>query len=247
MAIAAAPATPAPVPAGRLILGVPLRRVAAFYAMVFGTMFFPTNWSQSFVDDARITMKASDEVNWPPSETYTFRNPKSGLTYRAHTIGTEDVLGNQHQRSTGARMLEWANHLLALAYDVQKDINGNVIFNADGTPALKLDVNGLPVIVNPLAEADLKKFVDSIDLFHQLTTTFEQPLDTGSLPQPCRVACSAVSTLIAEVATRTTSGPSAPMGAFGFGAQTVSQSRWHPLIACGASRHTQARRLGTFP
>ncbi len=171
-------------PAGSLLVAPNYGWNEQLYAMVFGTMFFPTNWSQSFVDDARISSKASDDVNWPANETYIFRNPKSGLTYRAHTIGTEDVLGNQHQISTGARMLEWANHLLAIAYDVQKDVNGNVVFNADGTPALKLDVNGLPVVVDAAAAADLKKFVDSIDLFHQLTSTFEQPLDPGSLPQP---------------------------------------------------------------
>ncbi len=39
------------------------------YAMVWGTMFFPTDWSLSFVDDARITTLAGDQVSWPANET----------------------------------------------------------------------------------------------------------------------------------------------------------------------------------
>ncbi len=156
------------------------------YAMVFGTMFFPTNWSQSFVDDARITTKQSDEVNWPPAETYVFHDPKSGMTYKAHGIGTEDVLGAQHQIGTGARMLEWANQLFSEAYVVQRDAGGAVLPGPDGAPVLVLDVNGKPQTGpgGATAQADLQKYIDSIDIFRQLTTTFEQPLDPGSLPQP---------------------------------------------------------------
>jgi hypothetical protein len=154
------------------------------YAMVFGTMFFPTNWSQSFVDDARIVSKAGDDVSWPAAETYVFRDPKSGMTYKAHMIGAEDILGTQHQKGTGARMLEWANHLITEAYVVQLDVNNQPVLGPDGAPILVLDMNGQVEVKSQAALADLQKFIDSIDLFTQLTSEFSQPLDPGSLPMP---------------------------------------------------------------
>lgn len=157
------------------------------YAMVWGTMFFPTNWSQDFVNDARITVKDSDQVNWPAAETLVFYDPVSGLTYRAHTSGTETLLGQVREKGTGARMLAWANRLLALTYLVTRDVDGNPVLNPDGTMQLILDVDGKPQL-DPArpdgVEQALRKYVDSIDLFRQLTATFEQPLGDGDLPQP---------------------------------------------------------------
>ena len=156
------------------------------YAMVYGAMFFPTNWSTSFVHDARITALASEQVSWPAGETYTFYYPESGVTYRAHATGTEVLLGKTHQRGTGARMLEWANRLITLAYVVEKDPQGNVLLNPDGTPMLKLGPTGKVIKnpANPGAAGALQKYVDQIDLFRQLVTTFQHPLDEWSLPQP---------------------------------------------------------------
>ena len=173
-------------PAGSLMVAPNYGWNEQLYAMVWGTMFFPTNWSQSFVNDARITVKASDEVNWPANETYVFYDPKQGLTYRAHRAGTEDMLGATRQITTGARMLEWANRLLTIAYLVQRDVDGNPVLDANGTPILVLDVDGQPQLdpANPGADAQLQKYIDTIDLFRQLTATFASPLDDGSLPQP---------------------------------------------------------------
>jgi hypothetical protein len=156
------------------------------YAMVYGAMFFPTNWSTSFVHDARITALSSEQVSWPAAETFTFYDPASGVTYRAHATGTEELLGKTHQRGTGARMLEWANHLLSIAYLVERDAQGNVLQNPDGTPMLKLDAAGKAQKdpAHPGAAAALQKYVDQIDLFRQLIATFEHPLDEWSLPQP---------------------------------------------------------------
>src|SRR5262249_2208569 len=104
------------------------------YAMVWGSMFFPTNWSQRWVHDARIAVLASDQADWPAAETYTFFNPATGLTYRAHNVGTEDIFGQQHQKGAGARMLEWANKLVTIAYVVEVDSKGVPLTNPDGTP-----------------------------------------------------------------------------------------------------------------
>ncbi len=177
---------PAARPAGVLLADPNYAFNEQIYAMVWGAMYFPTNWSQSWVHDARITLLSGEQVGWAPAETYAFYHPASGLTYRAHAIGTEGVLGQTVQRGVGARMLEWANKLVTIAYLVQKDGNGDPIVNADGTPALLLDVDGKPQKnpASPGADAVLKKFVDEIDLFRQLTSTFNQGLGDDDLPQP---------------------------------------------------------------
>ena len=83
-------------------------------------------------------------------------------------------------------MLEWANRLITLAYVVEKDPQGNVLLNPDGTPMLKLGPTGKVIKnpANPGAAGALQKYVDQIDLFRQLVTTFQHPLDEWSLPQP---------------------------------------------------------------
>lgn len=152
-------------------------------AMVWGTMFFPTNWSNQWIHDARIA-NSIDEPEWPEAETYRFYDPRSGLTYRAHKAGTETVLGKTVQKGTGARILEWANQLASIVYLVQEDINGNPVLNADGSVQFILDGNGA-VQLNPEklgSEPEFTRYVDTIDLYRQLIATFEQPLD--ELPEP---------------------------------------------------------------
>jgi hypothetical protein len=155
------------------------------YAMVWGSIFFPTNWSQAFIHEARITTDF-DFPGWPDAETYAFYHPTTGTTYYAHTRGSESVMGQLRQRSAGARMLEWANELLARAYLVDRDVNGAPLLDLYGTPILLLDVNGQPQPdpANPGADAVLQRYVDNIDMMRQLTQTFALPLGDGDLPQP---------------------------------------------------------------
>lgn len=156
------------------------------YAMVWGSIYFPTNWSSSWVHDARIAVLPSELPDWPADEVIRFSYPVTGLTYRAHRTGTESVLGQTREKGIGARMLAWANHLMSLAYKTQVDGSGKPLFNPDGTPVLELDLNGKPQKndANPGAAAALQKYVDSIDLFRQLTAKFEMPLGDDSLPAP---------------------------------------------------------------
>ncbi len=155
------------------------------YAMVWGAMFFPTNWSMSWIDDARITVLSGEQIPWPANETYVFVDPKTNTTYRAHSTGTEKVFGFDHQRGVGARVLEWANKLESIGYLTQKS-GGKPQFNADGTPKLVLDGKGKPQLDpdGAAAAAQLSKFVDNVDILRQLTSTFMRPLDDGNLPQP---------------------------------------------------------------
>lgn len=156
------------------------------YAMVWGTMYFTTNWSNSWVNDARIVVLDSEQPNWPADEIVRFVYPPSGLVYRARGTGTEVLFGQTREKAVGARMLAWANHLTTLAYLVQTGPGGQPLFNPDGTPQLELDANGKPQEnpANPGAKATLAKYVDTIDIFRQLTSKFEMPLGDGDLPQP---------------------------------------------------------------
>ncbi len=148
------------------------------YAMVWGTVFFPTSWTNRFIDDARITLRAGEQVGWPAAETYTFVNPETGLTYRAHTTGTEKLFNVDHEKSIGARMLEWANELLTSAYVPETDAKGLILLNPDGTPKLKLE-NGKPKLNPdyPGADAALRRYVMNIEVMRQLVSTYVRPVD----------------------------------------------------------------------
>lgn len=154
------------------------------YAMVWGAMFFPTNWSYDWVNQARITHSLQETPDWPVSETVVFVDPKAGLTYRARSTGTELLLGHARQKAAGARMLEWANRLATYAYEVERDGQGHPLFQPDGTPRFIRDGQGNPVpdSTHPGAAAVLQNYVDQIEMFRQLTAEFGQPVD--QLPKP---------------------------------------------------------------
>ena len=179
-------AGPGPRPAGIKLADPNYAWNEQMYAMVWGAMFFPTNWSAEWVHDARIAISEEEAPAWPADEVYAFFDPKTGITYRSHTSGTEVLFGETRQRGVGARMLEWANRLLTFAYLVETDSTGEPLLNPDGTPQLALDANGKAQKNpdNPDAHLVLQKYVDTIEILRQLTATFEQPLNEEDLPQP---------------------------------------------------------------
>jgi hypothetical protein len=146
------------------------------YAMVWGTVLFPTSYGQDFINDARIVANQAEQLSWPVAQTYTFVNPETGITYRARTAGKEKVFNVDHEKAIGARMLEWANQLVESTYVVDTDADGNTLKNTDGTPKLKLK-NGQPQLApdglgSPLA---LKRYVTNIEIMRQLVKTFDGP------------------------------------------------------------------------
>jgi hypothetical protein len=155
------------------------------YTMVWGTMFLPTAWTQDFINDARITALASEQISWPAAETYTFVDPATSITYRAHSTGTETLFGVEHEKSIGARMLEWANNLLCVGYLCDTDAAGYILLDADGTPKLTLDAAGKPQVNPdyPGGDVDLKKYVTNIEVMRQLVSTYVRPIE-ASLPDP---------------------------------------------------------------
>jgi hypothetical protein len=94
------------------------------------------------------------------------------------------VGGQVREKAAGARMVEWANRLLAEAYLVERDAAGVVKPDAFGAPTLLLDAAGKPQpdSKHPGALTELQGYVDQMAMFQQLTSTFAQPVD--ALPQP---------------------------------------------------------------
>lgn len=154
------------------------------YAMVWGTMFFPTSWSNAFINDARITALANEQLSWPAAETITFVDPVTSITYRAHTTGTETIFGVEKEKSVGARMLDWANNLLVEAYVCDTDAQGYVVLNDDGTPRLRLADGKIQENLDyPGGVAALRRYVANLDVMRQLVATFVRPLHEA-LPNP---------------------------------------------------------------
>ena len=154
------------------------------YAMVWGTMLLPTTWSNSFIEDARITALQNEQVAWPADETVTFIDPVTSLTYRAHSTGTEKLFGAEKEKSVGARMLAWANNLVYEAYVCEVDKDGFYVLNDDGTPKLKLKNGKIQENPDfPGGVAALRRYVSNIDVMRQLTSTFLRPVE-GNLPSP---------------------------------------------------------------
>jgi hypothetical protein len=165
-------------PAGAKLLDPAYGFEQQLFAMVWGAVFFPTSWTNQFIDDARITVRAGESLGWPAAETYTFVDPATSITYRAHTTGTEKLYAVDHQKTVGARMLEWANELLTSAYVPDTDKAGNILLNADGTPKLKLE-NGKPKVNPdyPGADAALRRYVVNLEVMRQLVSTYVRPVD----------------------------------------------------------------------
>ena len=154
------------------------------YAMVWGTMLLPTGWSRTWIDDTRITALASEQVSWNALETYVFIDPATSIADKARTTGTEKLFGVDHEKSAGARMLEWANNLVYEAYLVEVDAQGYYRLNADGRPKLKLK-DGKPQLNPdiPGGDAALKRYVANMEVMRQLVSKFVVPLES-TLPIP---------------------------------------------------------------
>ncbi len=154
------------------------------YAMVWGAMFFPTNWSNEYIHEARIAATPAEQPSWPDAESIKFFNPVTGVTYVAHTSGTEESFGFTRQKGAGARMLEWANTLTTYAYVVDRDVNMEPILDPFSSPTFTLDGNGDRQVADADAQSVLQSYVQNIDQMRQIVTMFRQPLDDGGLPQP---------------------------------------------------------------
>ncbi|MFN3199081.1 MAG: hypothetical protein ACE366_11840 [Bradymonadia bacterium] len=98
------------------------------FLVAWTLMYLPANQEQSWIDMMRVWELGVD--NDPGFDNrIEFHNP-TGKVYVAKAYGTEQIFGKTVQRGIAARVLEYANELLAQAYVVDDGPD----LNNDGTP-----------------------------------------------------------------------------------------------------------------
>ncbi len=117
-------------------------------------LYLPENAKQNWINQLGIW-----EVGADTDPGFTNRielHLPDGKVYVARTYGTETIRGVKVQRGIGARILEWANVLVARAYVTTTVVSATdpatqwylPAFNTDGTPHVKFD-NFVQLTVNP--------------------------------------------------------------------------------------------------
>ena len=123
----------------------------------------------------------------PPTETYAFYDPETGMTYRAHGVGTETDLRATCTRRASARACSSGRTTSCRSpTSCERDGNGDPVLNADGTPKLVLDGEGQPQL-EPDTPAQRRRCASTSTTSTSSgssPSTFNRPLDDGSLPQP---------------------------------------------------------------
>ena len=116
------------------------------FLVVWTLLYLLSNQQQEWVDMMRLWEMGLDAD--PQFGNRIELHLPDGKHYVAKTYGTETLFGREVQRGVAARVLEYANGLLAAAYEVDDgpDLNGNgepdwylPILGADGTPVVRYD------------------------------------------------------------------------------------------------------------
>ena len=113
------------------------------FLIAWTMMYLPENAQQNWLDMMRIWEVGAD-ADPGFDGRIEFHSPYGGEVYVARTYGTEEIFGKTVQKGIAARMLEWANELLAKAYEVTEVTENGVtwyvpVLNADGQPIVKWD------------------------------------------------------------------------------------------------------------
>jgi hypothetical protein len=143
--------------------------------------FGRTSLSLDFVDQVRI-MNPGDSGSsaLSPTQQIRYRDPVTGIEYIAETYGTEVVnpdIGFQVQKGIGARMIQHANYLAQLSYQISTPpdpVTGELTYDQDAQG------NAIPLATQLAQDSAtmLKGFASNLDIVRKLTLFF------GYLPNP---------------------------------------------------------------
>ena len=105
-------------------------------------LYLPENQKETWVNQLGIWELGSDSD--PGFDNRIELHLPDGKIYIAKTYGTEELFGNTVQRGIGARVLEWANQLMAQAYETTSVTQNGVtwylpVVNADGNVNVLFD------------------------------------------------------------------------------------------------------------
>jgi hypothetical protein len=137
--------------------------------------FGPTSLSMNIVDQMRILSPGDPAaLSIPASQQIRYRDPLTGIEYVARTYGTEVVnsnIGFSTEKTIGARMLQHANYLAKIAYQVSQPpdpVTGELTYDLDG--------QGNPIAGDSpeasTAATMLQNYASNIDVVRQLTLFF---------------------------------------------------------------------------
>ncbi|HXN32956.1 MAG TPA: hypothetical protein VN894_13895, partial [Polyangiaceae bacterium] len=143
-------------------------------------LFGPTSQSMDLVNQMRIfSLGDAATVSLSIDQQIRYRDPFSGIEYVAKGSGSPDYgteqinyanIGFEVQKTIGARMLQHANYLAQLAYQVSgpADSTGELTYLTDGNG--NLVPNSGPAAQD--AATMLKSYASNIDVVRQLTLFF---------------------------------------------------------------------------
>jgi hypothetical protein len=103
-------------------------------------------------------------IDIPDAQKIKFTDPRTGFTYVARLYGPDTIDGRTFDSGIASRMLDHANKLLAMAYQVDTDKNKETITDEFGRPSLTLDRDGQPIPTDDTtATTGLSDYVGLLD------------------------------------------------------------------------------------
>jgi hypothetical protein len=135
---------------------------------IFAALFSRLGSDMTLVEKMRVWVDGDRAPQIPGAREARFADPRTGFVYIANRFGTEAVGSRTIDKGIASRMIERANSLLTTAYDVKKDTEGKPVLGANGTPELKLDANGQPIVLNGGAETSLRRYIGLLDAVRQI-------------------------------------------------------------------------------
>jgi hypothetical protein len=114
------------------------------FVIAWTMLFLPENERSTWLDMMRVYELGTDP--YPALEQRLEFHSPAGKVYVAKTFGREVIFGKTVQKGIAARVLEWANQLLALAYETDPgpDLDGDTLSD---WPVLRYTVGtGLPIV-----------------------------------------------------------------------------------------------------
>ncbi|MDX2052721.1 MAG: hypothetical protein SFV15_10045 [Polyangiaceae bacterium] len=110
------------------------------------------------------------EFNIPADQQIRFTNPESGLTYIARKYGPDEIDGKVVDKGVASRMLDRANQLLLLTYQVKRDGQGAPILDQFGQPEVLRGTSGEPLeVTSGSLLADYRLYVGVLDASVQIS------------------------------------------------------------------------------
>ncbi|MGH7280884.1 MAG: hypothetical protein ACRELY_05120, partial [Polyangiaceae bacterium] len=159
-------------PAGALPIDPVIGWEEQYPALIFSFIYGSTTLTEDWVDEMRVySPTGGDTVSIPDNQQYVYNDPVSGLEYVARDYGTETVAGKLVQRTSGARMLEYANSIAQATFVNTPDPThtGAVIYTLDSNKNPQCAVDATTCEAN---KQTLRNYASNLDTLRQIVSRF---------------------------------------------------------------------------